>query len=315
VNLELSDEQQMLVEAVDELLAHESAETLWPSLVTFGALDVASLAAVDLVLVARALGRELAAAPFVDSAAAHFALRDALPVGTSVGVCSATPAVSFERGSVTGDAGGVSFARSVDVLVVAAPEGGAIVARNADGVSFSDELTLDPALQPARVRFEGVPFDPVEIAPVLTALGGILASSDAVGAASAVLELALEYAAQRRQFGHSIGSFQAIRHLLADMHVQVESSWSSVLYAAASLDEDEPGAVRTASIAKAYSARATREVAEGALQVFGGIGFTAEHTAHRFLRRIIVRGEQFGTVAEHERALGSSLASALALPA
>jgi alkylation response protein AidB-like acyl-CoA dehydrogenase len=99
------------------------------------------------------------------------------------------------------------------------------------------------------------------------------------------------------------------------MHVQVESSWSSILYAAASLDEDEPGAMRTASIAKAYSARVTREVAEGALQVFGGIGFTAEHPAHRFLRRIVVRGEQFGTAAEHERALGGSLASAVALPA
>jgi hypothetical protein len=314
VDLELSAEQQMLIEAVDELLAHESAETLWPSLVTFGALDVASLAAVDLVLVARALGRELAEIPFVDSAAAHFALRDALPAGASVGVCSSTPALSFGRDGVTGEAGGVSFARSVDVLVVVAPEG-AIVPGDADGVSFVDELTLDPGLQPARVRFEAVAVDPFELSPVLTALGGILVSAEAVGAASAVLELAREYAAQRRQFGHSIGSFQAIRHLLADMHVQVESSWSSILYAAASLDEDEPGAMRTASIAKAYSARVTREVAEGALQVFGGIGFTAEHPAHRFLRRIVVRGEQFGTAAEHERALGGSLASAVALPA
>ena len=61
--------------------------------------------------------------------------------------------------------------------------------------------------------------------------------AEAVGAAAAVLDLAREYAAQRRQFGHTIASFQALRHLLADMHVQVESFWSSVLYAAASLDE------------------------------------------------------------------------------
>ena len=110
----------------------------------------------------------------------------------------------------------------------------------------------------------------------------MLAAAEAVGAAATVLELALRYAAQRRQFGHTIGSFQAIRHLLADMYVKVESSWSSVLYAAAALDEREPDSLRTASIAKAYSARATHEVAHGALQVFGGIAFTAEHPVHRY---------------------------------
>ena len=143
------------------------------------------------------------------------------------------------------------------------------------------------------------------------AVGAVLATAEASGAAAAVLALACDYASQRRQFGRTIGSFQAVRHLLADMHMQVESSWSSVLYAAASLDENEPEALRTASIAKAFGARATRDVAHGALQVFGGIAFTLEHPAHRFLRRIVVRGEQFGTAAEHERALGRSLAGGL----
>ncbi len=136
----------------------------------------------------------------------------------------------------------------------------------------------------------------------------MLVSAEAVGAAAAVLELAREYAGQRRQFGRPIGSFQAVRHLLADMYVKVESSWSSVLYAAAALDEDEPDALRTASIAKAWSARATQEVAHGALQVFGGIAFTAEHPAHRFLRRVVVRGGHYGTARDHERALGRALA-------
>ena len=74
-------------------------------------------------------------------------------------------------------------------------------------------------------------------------------------------------------------------------------------------------ALQTASIAKAYTARATREVAHGALQVFGGIAFTAEHPAHRYLRRIIVRGGQFGTAADHERSLGRELATRLKVPA
>jgi alkylation response protein AidB-like acyl-CoA dehydrogenase len=99
------------------------------------------------------------------------------------------------------------------------------------------------------------------------------------------------------------------------MYVKVESSWSSVLYAAAALDEREPDSLRTASIAKAYAGRATHEVAHGALQVFGGVAFTAEHQAHRFLRRIAVRSGQFGTPGEHERCLGRDLAQRLEVTA
>ena len=94
------------------------------------------------------------------------------------------------------------------------------------------------------------------------------------------------------------------------MYVRQASSWSSVLYAAAALDEDADEALRTTAIAKAYVARAAREVAHGAMQVFGGIAFTAEHPAHRFLRRIVVREQQFGDAAHHERALGRALAAA-----
>ena len=97
------------------------------------------------------------------------------------------------------------------------------------------------------------------------------------------------------------------------MYVRQASSWSSVLYAAAALDEDAGEAERTAAIAKAYVGRAAREVAHGAMQVFGGIAITAEHPAHRFLRRIVVRDGQFGDAAHHERALGRALA-AVAVP-
>jgi len=99
-----------------------------------------------------------------------------------------------------------------------------------------------------------------------------------------------------------------LRHLLADMHVRQSSAWSTVLYAAAALDDDLPDALPTAAVAKAYVARAAREVAHGALQVFGGVAFTEEHPAHRFLRRIVVREQQFGDAAHHERALGKMLA-------
>ena len=88
------------------------------------------------------------------------------------------------------------------------------------------------------------------------------------------------------------------------MYVRQASSWSTVLYAAAAFDDDLAEAGQTASVAKAYVSRAAREVAHGALQVFGGIAFTEEHPAHRFLRRIVVREQQFGDAAHHERELG-----------
>jgi alkylation response protein AidB-like acyl-CoA dehydrogenase len=143
----------------------------------------------------------------------------------------------------------------------------------------------------------------------LLAIAALLAAAESVGAAERMLADAVAYAAERRQFGRTIGSNQALRHILADMYVRRASAWSTVLYAAAALDDGLPEAERTASIAKAYVARAAREVAHGALQVFGGIAFTEEHPAHRFLRRIIVRERQFGDAAHHERELGRALAA------
>ena len=168
------------------------------------------------------------------------------------------------------------------------------------------------------MRFDAVEaerqLDDVDV-ETLAAVAGVLAAAEASARPRRCSRLACAYAAQRRQFGHTIGSFQAIRHLLADMYVEVESSWSSVLYAAAALDEREPDALRTASIAKAYAGRATHDVAHGALQVFGGIAFTAEHPAHRFLRRIVARREKFGTPREHTQRLGRELARGLHVPA
>ena len=127
----------------------------------------------------------------------------------------------------------------------------------APGVELEPEPTLDPShprRQPSGStarRPELVLAGDARRRRPVAAAAAVLAAAEAVGAAATVLALARDYAAQRRQFGHPIGSFQAVRHLLADMLVQHESSWSSVLYAAASLDEREPDSLRTAAIAKA----------------------------------------------------------------
>ena len=329
MDLELSDEQRWLSEAVDTLLAREAEPgRLWASLVEFGALSVGGedgLGAVELCLIGRALGAHLAPVPYLGSAAVRFAgaeLDDeavALAVLEPGASWAAPPQTTVTRGNVvSGRKTAVEHAGSVPRLAVvaAATEGPvlAIVDAAAPEVALAPQPAFDASAPMWAVELVDAPVlaDPLSGGAIsrMSTIGALLAAAEAVGAAGRTLDDACRYAAERRQFGRPIASFQALRHLLADMYVRQASSWSSVLYAAAALDEDDEDAPRTASIAKAYVSRAAREVAHGAMQVFGGIAVTAEHPAHLYLRRIVVRERQFGDAAHHERALGSALASA-----
>jgi alkylation response protein AidB-like acyl-CoA dehydrogenase len=324
VDLELSDEQNWLSEAIGTLLERK-ADELWPSLVEFGALSVGGdegLGAVELCLIARALGAHLAPLPYVGSAAVRFAaaadLGDdavALAVLEPGSSWAAAPASTVAHGAVTGRKVAVEHAGAVARLaVVAASEDGpALAVVDASQVSAVAQPAFDPTAPAYAVELAGAsviagPFGG-EAVRRMTTIATLLAAAEALGAAGRMLDDACSYAAERRQFGRTIGSFQALRHLLADMYVRQASSWSSVLYAAAAVDEEAEEASRTVSIAKAYVSRSAREVAHGAMQVFGGIAVTAEHPAHRFLRRIVVRERQFGDAAHHERALGRELAA------
>ena len=211
----------------------------------------------------------------------------------------------------------VEHASEVDHFAVVASAGGspALALAPAAGARVEPQPSLDASLPLYAITFSGAEVDAAvegEVAAAmldrLTAAGSLLAAAESVGAATRMLEDARAYAAQRRQFGRTIGSYQALRHIMADMYVRQASAWSTVLYAAAALDDDMAEALETAAVAKAYVARAAREIAHGALQVFGGVAFTQEHPAHRFLRRIVVREQQFGDAAHHERSLGRMLA-------
>jgi alkylation response protein AidB-like acyl-CoA dehydrogenase len=335
MDLELSDEQTWLGEAVETLLERK-ADELWTSLVEFGALSVGGdegLGAVELCLIARALGAHLAPLPYVGSAAVRFAVEADLgddAVALAVLEPGSSWAAAPETRLETAGAGGhVATGRKVAVehagavarlaVVAAAEDGPALAIVDATGVSCVAQPSFDPTAPAYAVELAGAPvvagpFDG-EAVRRMTTIATLLAAAESVGAAGRLLDDACRYAGERRQFGRAIGSFQALRHLLADMYVRQASTWSSVLYAAAALDEDADEAPRTVSIAKAYVSRSAREVAHGAMQVFGGIAVTAEHPAHRFLRRIVVRERQFGDAAHHERALGRALAETVVLEA
>ena len=111
------------------------------------------------------------------------------------------------------------------------------------------------------------------------------------------VQLATDYAKERRQYGQPIGSFQAVQHLLADAHVATEGSRSAALHAAWAVDALPPSeAIVAASVAKAWCARAARTVCETAIQVHGGIGNTWDCLAHVHLRRALLSIDAFGGV-------------------
>ena len=194
------------------------------------------------------------------------------------------------------------------------PDGAAlaIVAARAPGVTLTAQPAFDAtapmyAVDLADAEIVAGPFAG-EALERLATIGALMAAAEAVGAAGRLLDDACRYAGERRQFGRTIGSFQALRHLMADMYVRQASSWSSVLYAAAALDEDAAEAgVRRRSPRRTCRARPGRWPT-ARCRSSGASRCTAEHPAHRFLRRIVVREQQFGDAAHHERALGRALA-------
>jgi alkylation response protein AidB-like acyl-CoA dehydrogenase len=318
---------------------------LWESLVEFGLLSGAGtdLGAIELCLAARAVGAHLASVPLGGSVGVRYALapfaadlpaalRPILESDSRVSIALLEPGGDWSASSthatvesyrLTGSKAAVEHASDADhfavVALVDGEPGLALVRSDSPGLELAPQSGLDETVPLSRATFVDVEVEAVidhEIAePIIERLisaGGLLAAAEAVGAAGAIFDEARRYAAARRQFGRTIGSNQALRHLLADLHVRQASGWSTTMYAAAALDDGMPGARQTASVAKAYVSRAAREVAHGSIQVFGGIAFTEEHPAHRFLRRIVAREQQFGDAAHHERELGRSLAAAAA---
>lgn len=136
------------------------------------------------------------------------------------------------------------------------------------------------------------------------ALGVACTTADLVGLMRGVLDVTVAYAAERRQYGVPIGSFQAVQHLLAESRCLVEGASSAALHASWAVDDLEPAeALMATRVAKAYAARAARTVCETAVQVHGGIGNTWECIVHVYLRRALLSSQCFGDDGVHLAAL------------
>jgi alkylation response protein AidB-like acyl-CoA dehydrogenase len=290
-----------------------------------------------LCVLAEQAGRTLASTVLLDVAVAARVVaagpetvRDAwlerLPAGRSTMSLALTDGdevvVSRDRSGgvqVSGTKLGVQHGEHVAAYGVVASLDGApvfvLVDADTHGVTVEPGYAVDPTGRPVRLVLDDVAVatdsivTDAEAVERALAVGAVATSAEAVGAASAALDLAIRYAKEREQFGRPIGAYQAVQHILADAYVLRETSWSAVLYAAAALDEEMPDASEATTVAKAYVSRAARTVVESALQVFGGIGFTWEHDLHLYLRRVLACEQRFGDAAFHERRLAAQVAA------
>ncbi|PYN04869.1 MAG: hypothetical protein DME02_20980 [Candidatus Rokuibacteriota bacterium] len=132
--------------------------------------------------------------------------------------------------------------------------------------------------------------------------GAVGVAAEMLGASRRCLDMAVEYAKVREQFGQPIGSFQAIRHKCAEMLLEVENSHAATYYAAWALDSGAEDGELAASVAKSYVNDASRKVCGEAIQVHGGIGFTWEFDLHLYFKRAKALEPLYGD-AEHHREL------------
>jgi alkylation response protein AidB-like acyl-CoA dehydrogenase len=130
---------------------------------------------------------------------------------------------------------------------------------------------------------------------------------ETVGTSDALFQLVLAYVKDRKQFGVPIGSFQAVKHKMANLFLAVERARALCSFAVAAIEEDTPTRATAVSMAKAASDDCQRLVCRDAFQSFGGIGFTWEHDAHLYIKRAETSGALFGGAAAHSLAVAASL--------
>jgi len=206
----------------------------------------------------------------------------------------------------------VEHAAEIDVLLVVGDDG-VTAHRTAD---LARPVALDPLdpLTPVG-RFTGVtggrPVGDADQATALRLLGTVLDAALLVGVAARALEVARAHALGRHQFGVPIGSFQAVKHMLADMYVRSGLAQSATYAAAAVVqqpDADDPA--RAAAAAKLLASDAAIDNAGAAVQVLGGMGFTWDMLPNHLLKRAWVLEQRFGAADDHALRLGSTLARA-----
>jgi alkylation response protein AidB-like acyl-CoA dehydrogenase len=205
-----------------------------------------------------------------------------------------------------------------DLIVVVArtPSGLSLfgVKGDADGLTRTVLATMDLTRKQARLAFDGVPAWLIGVEGGAEAglsktldLAAVALAAEQVGGAQRCLDMAVEYAKVRIQFGRPIGSFQAIKHKCADMLVEVESARSAAYYAAWAAADSSDELPVVASLCKSYCSEAYFHASAENIQIHGGIGFTWEHPAHLYFKRAKSSELLFGDPAYHRELLAQRI--------
>ncbi len=292
------------------------------------------LGAVEVAVLCEEVGRRLVATPFLSSVLALGALarpearavggtegwRSEISVGAAVGCLAFVPRDGNLH--VEGDGPGVVLSGTVGPIVFAPSADVAVVVTGTDVYAVDQREHGRPSPVPAMDRTRELGLLSFDATPALH-LGGAeasqaaldraaaLVSAEMLGAADQVLSMSVSYAKDRVQFGKPIGSFQAVKHMLADALVDVEGMRSTAYYAAWCTAAVDPDRSMAASMAKAWCSDASRRVMGTGLQVHGGIGFTWEHDMHLYLKRAQLDQVSYGDAAFHRDRIAGLLRAGL----
>lgn len=306
---------------------------LWKGLVELGVAGLAisdeyggaGLEMLDLAVVAETLGHAAFPGPFFNHALGALAIqlggsdaqKDAWLPKLASGEAIATIAFSDPSGgwqpkdwsleagdTLTGAKGSVPFASYADVMVVGVAGGGLmLVEKGSTGVGYQRIDGADRTRRLDDVTFDNTPCERlpegVAAAPKVRDAGLVLLAADAIGGATRCLEMSVEYAKTRQQFGVVIGQFQALKHQLADMALAIEPSRGLYWFAAHALDHATDEAERTAAVAKAHITDAFMQVARDSVEAHGGIGFTWEGDVQIWFKRAMFDRAFLGSPSHH----------------
>ncbi|OBK12207.1 acyl-CoA dehydrogenase family protein [Mycobacterium asiaticum] len=324
-----------------------STETVWRGLADLGATGLlvpeehggAGMTMVEAGVVAEELGAALYPGPWLSTAVGAVRLltriggSSAARILTEIarGTTVATIGL-FDTGAVAaiertdeetprvvlkGEIAIVPDAAAADLVLVAAQDrdgtGLFAVETASGGITITPQRGIDQTRKQFEVKFDGAAtrrFGSLSPSTLQAVVDDVLIAmaADALGAARAVLAMALEYAKTRKQFGQAIGSFQAVQHLCVDMYETVELARGGVIHALWAADAADPEEHHLSALrAKAFAGRLAA-VGDTAIQVFGGIGYTWEHDAHLYLKRLLSWSEYGGGPDQYLTEVGARLA-------
>jgi alkylation response protein AidB-like acyl-CoA dehydrogenase len=237
---------------------------------------------------------------------------------------AATAAKSGSSWTLSGLKRFVPWGHVADVVLVPArsPEGLSLflVDPKASGVTLKAMVGIDLASRWSEMRLDKVAVgadsvlgQPGTAGPVIDALlrrAAVMSSAEMLGCARRCLDMSVEYAKVREQFGQPIGSFQAIRHRCAEMLLEVDNAHAAVYYAAWALTAGAEDAAIASSICKAYVSEAARKVCGDAIQVHGGIGFTWEYDLHLYMKRAKALEPLYGDAEYHRELIARHVTAA-----